>query len=99
MARSFCSGWLKGCVLALLLGNAILPASASAQAPPFLLQWSTASTRTGEFPSGVAVDAGGHVYVSDMSGRIQKFTTAGTFLTQWGTMATSASRSSRATAS
>src|SRR5689334_1745510 len=56
----------------LFVMSALLSSSALAQAPPFLLEWGTSSSRTGEFPSGVAADAGGHVYVSDMSGRIQK---------------------------
>ena len=65
--------------LTLLVMSALLSSSALAQAPPFLLEWGTYG------PSGVAVDAGGHVYVSEMSGRIQKFTAAGALLTQWET--------------
>jgi DNA-binding beta-propeller fold protein YncE len=38
-------------------------------------------------PLGVAVDANGNVFVADrLNNRIQKFTTAGTFLTKWGTV-------------
>ncbi len=36
-------------------------------------------------PRGIAVDASGYVYVSDRSGRIQKFTSSGTFVSKWGT--------------
>ena len=63
----------------LLVMSALLSSSALAQAPPFLLEWGTYG------PAGVAVDGGEHVYVSDMSGRIQKFTAAGSLLTQWET--------------
>src|SRR5215510_9916480 len=69
-----------------LLAMSVLASSALAQAPPFLLQWGTPGTGAGQFegPSGVAVDAGGHVYVSDLgNGRIQKFTAAGAFITEW----------------
>ena len=73
-------------LLALLAISAVLASSAFAQAPLLLLQWGTPGTGAGQFdsPSGVAVDAGGHVYVSDLgNGRIQKFTAAGAFVTEW----------------
>ena len=35
-------------------------------------------------PSGVAVDSSDNVYVIDDTGRIQKFTDNGTFITSWG---------------
>src|SRR5262245_36939758 len=65
---------------------AILPATASAQA--YLTQWGTHGTGNGQFqfPQGVAVDAGGRVYVADLhNSRIQVFTSSGAYLTQWGT--------------
>ena len=66
-------------LMTLIVMSALLTPSAFAQAPPFLLEWGTL-----ESPSGVAVDAGGHVYVSDLSnGRIQKFTAAGAYISQW----------------
>ena len=43
--------------------------------------------RHGQFnrPAGVAVDTGEHVYVADtLNHRVQKFTAAGRFVTQWG---------------
>jgi DNA-binding beta-propeller fold protein YncE len=55
----------------------ILPAVVVAQPPTYLLQWGTFGSGVGQFlyPSGVAVDASGNVYVSDVNNnRIQKFT-------------------------
>ncbi len=46
-----------------------------------------AGTGDGEFnaPIGIAVDSGGHLYVADRdNNRIQKFTSAGVFVTKWG---------------
>jgi DNA-binding beta-propeller fold protein YncE len=45
--------------------------------------------RHGQFnrPAGVATDAAQHVYVADtLNHRVQKFTAAGQFLSQWGTV-------------
>jgi sugar lactone lactonase YvrE len=73
-------------VLALLTMSASLPASAQAQAPPFLLQWGSRGSGPGQFdgPAGVAVDASGDVYVADLgNGRVQKFTAAGVYITQF----------------
>jgi hypothetical protein len=37
-------------------------------------------------PTGIAVDSSGYIYVADKgNGRIQKFTSSGTFLVKWGT--------------
>jgi DNA-binding beta-propeller fold protein YncE len=50
--------------------------------------WGTRGTGAGEFndPCGVAVDGGGNVYIPDRGNhRVQKFTSNGTFVTQWGT--------------
>jgi len=49
--------------------------------------WGSAGSDAGQFdePSGLAVDSGGNVYVADENNhRIQKFTSAGVFITQWG---------------
>jgi DNA-binding beta-propeller fold protein YncE len=56
--------------------GALIPALASAQAPPYLTQWGTFGTGNGQFnqPTGVAVDGSGNVYVADPGNhRIQKF--------------------------
>ncbi len=56
----------------------------------FLAEWGSMGGGNGQFnaPFGVAVDAGGNVYVGDGSPtsnpRIQKFDNAGTFLAKWG---------------
>src|SRR5207247_6211397 len=59
----------------------------------FITKWGSYGTGDGEFenPAGVATDATGNVYVTSgafegccpVRGRIEKFTTTGTFLTQW----------------
>jgi hypothetical protein len=57
----------------------------------YLSQWGTYGYESGQFagPVGVAVDGSGNVYVTDnasdgANNRIQKFTGAGTYITQWG---------------
>jgi DNA-binding beta-propeller fold protein YncE len=56
-------------------------------APSFLLKWGTSGSGGGQFdaPGGIAVDAGGLVYVADRNNdRIQKFAADGTLVLQWG---------------
>ena len=59
----------------------------------YVTQWGSFGTGNGQFqgPSGIAVDGSGDVYVSDPgdpnnnpTNRIQKFTSTGDYLTQWG---------------
>src|SRR5437667_171515 len=53
----------------------------------FLTAWGSAGAGNGQFnyPSGVATDGSGNVYVADTyNNRIQKFDRNGTFLTTWG---------------
>lgn len=55
--------------------------------PAYALQWGGQGSATGQFesPTGVAIDATGHVYVADLSNhRIQKFDAAGAFVLEWG---------------
>jgi len=57
----------------------------------FLLKWGSYGTGDGQFryPSGVAVDSSGSVYVADRSNnRIQKFNSSGAFITKWGSYGT-----------
>ena len=60
-----------------------------------ITEWGTAGgitgTANGEFsgPRGIAVDAVDNVYVADTdNNRIQKFTSSGTYVAQWGTAGT-----------
>ena len=61
----------------------------------YLTQWGSHGNGDGQFedPNGLATDAAGNVYVADSNiaiidgfhnNRIQKFTSTGTYLTQWG---------------
>ena len=67
----------------------LFPPTAWADDPPsFILTWGSLGDGDGQFdyPSGIAIDANGNVYVVDAgNGRIQKFTSDGTFLTKWDT--------------
>src|ERR1043166_5374664 len=57
----------------------LLPTTVGAQAPVYLTQWAV------PLPHGVTVDGGGNVYVTDpLNQRVQKFTSTGGPLTQWG---------------
>lgn len=53
----------------------------------YITSWGGIGPNDGQFffPRGIAVDTSGHVYVTDFSGRIEKFTTSGTFLASWST--------------
>ncbi len=65
----------------------LLAVPAGAGAPTLIARWGgTWGTSPGHFqsPAGVALDGAGYAYVVDASGRVQKFTTSGTFVTQWG---------------
>jgi DNA-binding beta-propeller fold protein YncE len=72
------------------LNSAVLTAgqkSVTFSAPATWAAWGSEGGGNGQFdgPEGVAVDAAGNVYVADTyNDRIQKFTSAGAFLTQWG---------------
>lgn len=79
----------RGLVLAPLIAIAMTlaltsPASASFG---FLTKWGSPGVSSGQFqsPDGLAVDATGNVYVTDL-GRddVQKFDSSGNFITQWG---------------
>ncbi|MBU0569122.1 PEGA domain-containing protein, partial [bacterium] len=57
----------------------------------FTAKWGSYGTGDGQFryPHGVAVDAGGNLYVADTNNhRIQKFDSSGTFITKWGSYGT-----------
>ena len=54
----------------------------------YLATWGGNGTGPGQFsfPFGIALDASGNVYITDSGNdRVQKFSSTGTFLTQWGT--------------
>jgi hypothetical protein len=68
----------------------LLPSAVAAQPPPFLLKWGSLGSGDGQFgfPMGVAVGAGGNIYVGGQQDRVQVFTNNGTFLMKWGTFGT-----------
>ena len=70
-------------VVCLLSALIALPALAGSP-PAYLGSWGTMGSGAGQFqyPSFVAVDASGHVYVGD-PGRVQIFTPNGGFVSQW----------------
>lgn len=78
-------------VLAAVTLALVLPAVSVAQS--YVTEWGTLGSGNGQFnqPTGVAVDAGGNVYVADMiNNRIQKFRGDGTYISQWGSAGTGA---------
>jgi tripartite motif-containing protein 71 len=62
--------------------------------PTYILSFGNSSsdpTNNLRFPGGVTVDVAGNVYVSDThNNRIQKFTSRGAYLSQWGSSGTNA---------
>ena len=66
---------------------ALSPAFAFASGPTAIIEWGDLGTEAGQFDTPVAIAAGGgHVYVADFGNhRIQKFTTDGAWVAQWGT--------------
>ncbi|TMQ56414.1 MAG: hypothetical protein E6K72_05275, partial [Candidatus Eisenbacteria bacterium] len=86
------ASFFYGCAWTFLLALALLatppPAPAEEEEYVYLTQWGSFGTGNGQFqyPTGVATDAAGNVYVVDpvVNHRIQKFTGAGAYLTQWG---------------
>ena len=64
-----------------------LPTAVGAQPPVYILQWGTSGSGNGQFndPNSVATDGAGDVYVVDRNNhRVQKFTSTGAYVTQWG---------------
>ena len=53
----------------------------------FITKWGSQGSGNGQFnyPSGIAVDASGNVYVAEQNNRrIQKFSSSGSFIAKWG---------------
>ena len=69
---------------------ALSPAFVFASNPAAIIEWGDLGTEAGQFDTPVAIATGaGHVYVADFGNhRIQKFTTDGAYLSQWGTEGT-----------
>ena len=77
-----------GLLFGLLLVGAI-PNGLSASDHRYVSEWGGYSmSNDGEFfrPQYVAIDDDGNVYVTDLSSRVQKFTSDGAFLKSWGSM-------------
>jgi tripartite motif-containing protein 71 len=80
---------LRTTLIPLLLALAIAVSAlspASADAPAFVTKWGGHGASAGRFnhPEAIGVDRAGHVYVTDIRNRVQKFTSDGRFLLQWG---------------
>ena len=79
---------LIGLFFGLLLVGAI-PNGLSASDHRYVSEWGGYSmSNDGEFfrPQYVAIDDDGNIYVTDLSSRVQKFTTDGIFLKSWGSI-------------
>lgn len=76
---------LLALVLSVLTASSLLTPSAAASCN-FILKWGSVGSGSGQFitPRGIAVDAGGNVYVADQNTRVQKFDSSGTFILQFG---------------
>ena len=75
-----CSG---GIALVVALG---MPMHAFAQAPALLASWGASGSGAGQFNGayGLALDAGGNVFVADFqNSRVQQFTAGGSYLGLW----------------
>jgi hypothetical protein len=73
---------LTAAVLAFVVSVAVASGGFS-----FVAKWGSSGSGNGQFnsPHGVAVDASGDVYVSDLlNARVEKFDSSGNFLTEWG---------------
>lgn len=84
---------IRRLALAGLLSLALAAPAHALTPPTFLNLWGgpLPGSGNGQFsdPTGVALDASGDVYVADRANnRIQKFTAAGVYLSQWGTAGT-----------
>jgi len=76
---------------AILSAICLWPSVAGAEYYVYAGKWGSRGAGAGQFlnPCGIAVDAEGHVYVSDtFNHRIQRFTSAGGYLGGWGTSGT-----------
>lgn len=66
------------------------PTSTFTAVYPLNTQWGSSGTSNGQFhyPAGIAVDGSGNVYIADnLNNRLQKFTSVGGYLAQWGSSA------------
>ena len=73
-------------VLVVTFSGAWVPPVLACNTCNFQLAWGSSGSGSGQFnsPSGVAVDSSGNVYVADSgNNRIEKFTSSGTYVTQF----------------
>ena len=74
----------RGTILEQLIDSAGAPANGFYA---FIKKWGIQGSGDGQFvyPHGIAIDSSGNVYVADSgNSRIQKFTSDGTFIREWG---------------
>src|ERR1039458_9384487 len=80
---------LRTCPILLAALLALVTPLRADNPPTYLFQIDSAAVPGGFLPEMVALDSSNNVYVADYNNdRIEKFSSSGTYLTQWGSLGT-----------